>query len=181
MKPTRLPRNEGGNAVAAERIYRKTERTPEEMARIRAIRERFQRERPTLEELVASGECDPPVPQGAYRELRVLMHALKKERERLGLSLADIADETELDEEALRLLETGMQINPTVDTLWRYGYAVGKHLSWSLADEPATKPVEKPKAGAPRRPKKKPPAKRKAATNHKAQPAAKSVKKGPRK
>src|SRR4051794_41337583 len=42
--------------MVMERIYQKTEPTPEEQARIREIRERFQRERPSLEELVASGD-----------------------------------------------------------------------------------------------------------------------------
>jgi DNA-binding XRE family transcriptional regulator len=118
--------------VVIERIYRKTERTPEEQARIREIRERFQRERPSLEELVASGDCDPPVPQGAYRELRVLMHKLRTAREDLGLSLAGIAEHTGIDKAALSRLETGKQINPTIDTVWRYAHAVGKELTWTV-------------------------------------------------
>lgn len=167
--------------MAAERIHQKTERTPAEKARIQAIRDYFQREKPSLEDLLAPGDWDGPVPQGAYLELRRLMHALRTERERLGMSLADLAAEAKLDEEALSRLETGRHINPTIDTLWRYGYAVGKHLSWSVADEPSARPEGKPRTGVGNRPKKKPPAKRKAATNHKTQPAAKSVKKSPRK
>jgi ribosomal protein S18 acetylase RimI-like enzyme len=46
----------------------KIERTPEEQARIDAVRERFQRERPSLEDLVASGEYEPPISQGEYWE-----------------------------------------------------------------------------------------------------------------
>jgi len=34
----------------------KIERTEEEKARLKAVRERFQREKPTAEQLVASGE-----------------------------------------------------------------------------------------------------------------------------
>lgn len=118
--------------MVIERIHRKTERTPEEQARIREIRERFQRERPSLEELVASGDCDPPVPQGAYRELRVLMQKLRTAREGLGLSLADVAEHTGIDKAALSRLETGKQINPTIDTLWRYAQAVGRELTWTV-------------------------------------------------
>src|SRR5438876_5169652 len=80
--------------VVVERIHQKTERTPEEKARIQAIREKFQREKPSLEDLLATGEYDGPVPQGAYLELRHLMHILRKAREGLGLSLADIAEHT---------------------------------------------------------------------------------------
>jgi len=118
--------------VVVEHIHQKTERTPQEKERIRQIRERFQRERPTLEELVASGDCAPPVPQGAYRQLRVLMHALRKERERQGLSLADVAERSGIDKAALSRLETGAQTNPTIDTLWRYAYAIGKDLAWAV-------------------------------------------------
>jgi transcriptional regulator with XRE-family HTH domain len=120
--------------VVVRRIHAKTERTPEEKERIRQIRERFQRERPTLEELVASGDCAPPVPQGAYRQLRVLMHALKTAREQQGLSLADVAERSGIDKAALSRLETGAQTNPTIDTLWRYAYAIGKDLAWAVGD-----------------------------------------------
>lgn len=120
--------------MVVEHIHQKTERTPQEKERIRQIRERFQRERPTLEELVASGDCAPPVPQGAYRQLRVLMHALKTAREQQGLSLADVAERSGIDKAALSRLETGAQTNPTIDTLWRYAYALGKDLAWAVGE-----------------------------------------------
>lgn len=123
--------------MAVERIHRKTERTPEETVRLRAIRERFQRERPTLEDLIASGECEPPIPQGAYRALRLLLSVLKEAREGLKLSLADVAERSGIDKAALSRLETGKQLNPTIDTLWRYAHAVGKRLTW-LADDEAS-------------------------------------------
>ena len=118
--------------MVIERIYQKTERTPEEQARIREIREKFQREKPSLDDLLATSDYDGPIPQGAYLELRRLMHLLRKERERLGLSLADIAEHTGIDKAALSCLETGKQINPTIDTLWRYAHAVGTELTWTL-------------------------------------------------
>jgi transcriptional regulator with XRE-family HTH domain len=120
--------------VVVRRVHAKTERTPEEKERIRQIRERFQRERPTLEELVASGDCAPPVPQGAYRQLRVLMHALRTAREQQGLRLADVAERSGIDKAALSRLETGAQTNPTIDTLWRYAYAIGKDLAWAVGE-----------------------------------------------
>jgi ribosome-binding protein aMBF1 (putative translation factor) len=118
--------------VVVERIYQKTERTPEERARIREIREKFQKEKPSLDDLLATGDYDGPVPQGAYLELRRLMHILRKERERQGLSLTDIAERTGMDKAALSRLETGKQINPTIDTLWRYAHAVGRLLTWTV-------------------------------------------------
>lgn len=139
--------------MAIERIHRPSERTPEEMARIREVRARFQRERPTLEELVASGECDPPVLQGAYRETRVLVHGLKATRERLGLGLPEVAERSGIDEALLRRLEAGELINPTVDTLWRFASALGQRLAWTVsAAEPAPagpEPVATP-PGSPR-------------------------------
>ena len=143
--------------MVIERIYQKTERTPEEQARIREIRERFQRERPSLEELVASGDCDPPVPQAAYRELRVLMQKLRTTREELGLSLADIAEHTGIDKAALSRLETGRHINPTIDTLWRYAHAVGVQLTWTVirGAAPATPKVDgRARKRAPAKPRK---------------------------
>ena len=44
----------------------KIERTEEEKARLKAVRERFQREKPTSEQLVASGEYNPPIRQSEY-------------------------------------------------------------------------------------------------------------------
>lgn len=41
--------------MAREHIHKKIERTPEEMAELKAVRERIQKERPTLDDLVAQG------------------------------------------------------------------------------------------------------------------------------
>jgi transcriptional regulator with XRE-family HTH domain len=57
-----------------------------------------------------------------------------------GLSLADVSERTGLDRAMLSKLETGKLANPTVGTLRRYARALGKRLSWSLADpSPATR------------------------------------------
>ena len=65
----------------------KIERTPEEKARLKAIRERFQKEKPSLDELVASGEYAPPVKQAEYWELMRTAAALKQPHARNALSL----------------------------------------------------------------------------------------------
>ena len=111
---------------------RKIERTPEEQARLKAIREKFQRERPSLKKLVESGDDPPPMPLGTY--LEALLHRLKKEREAAGLSLADVAERTGMDRAAISRLENGHQPNPTLDTLARYAAALGKAIVWSFSD-----------------------------------------------
>src|SRR5437762_2304638 len=82
-------------------------RTPEDRERHRAIRERFDRDKPTLEELVASGEYTRPIPLGLYFTLRQWLHQLKKAREAAGLTLADVARRSGLSKKALEQLENG--------------------------------------------------------------------------
>jgi len=113
---------------------RKIDRTPEDKARIRAIREKFQREKPSLKKLVESGDAPPPMPLGTYLEIQVLLHRLKKEREAAGLSLSDMAERTGMDRAAISRLENGHQSNPTIDTLARYAAALGKSIVWSVTD-----------------------------------------------
>ena len=48
--------------------------THEDRARHRAIRERFQKERPTLEQLRASGDYVGPIPHGLYLSLMAALH-----------------------------------------------------------------------------------------------------------
>jgi ribosome-binding protein aMBF1 (putative translation factor) len=117
------------------REFRKTERTPEQLAELKAVRERFQREKPTPEQLVASGEYHPPVPTALYFEIRVLLHRLRQAREAAGLSLADVAERTGMDKAFVSRLETGKG-NPTVETLARYAAALGKRVVFGMEDEP---------------------------------------------
>lgn len=119
---------------------RKIERTPEDRARLRAIREKFQREKPSLKKLVESGDAPPPMPLGAYLDIQVLLSQLKKKREAAGLSLADLAERTGMDRAAISRLENGHQGNPTMDTLLRYTAALGKKIIWSIV--PADTPPE---------------------------------------
>ncbi len=118
--------------MTIQRIHRKTERTPEEQARIEAIRQYYQTRRPTPDELLASGDVGEFVPLGEYLSLLSMVRALKKERELRGLSLATIAERSGIDKAALSRLENGLQTNPTVDTLYRYASAIGVELVWSV-------------------------------------------------
>src|ERR671912_2039215 len=95
---------------------RKIERTPEEKARLAAVRERFT-SRPSVRELAASGEFGPPIPGPTFWAVMGLVKQLRAAREAAGLSLADVAGRTGMDKGFLSRLETGKQANPTMDTL----------------------------------------------------------------
>jgi DNA-binding XRE family transcriptional regulator len=120
--------------MSDERIHRDMKWTPEDRARHKAIREKFQKERPTPQQLLESGEYFGPIPHGVYLSLMAALHNLKKTREAAGLSLADVAERSGIDKAALSRLENGVHDNPTVETLMRYAAALGKKLSWTLQD-----------------------------------------------
>ena len=115
-------------------------RTPEQRAAEEAIRRRFQSE-PGLRELRDCGEISPETYERARRQraegppdhpIRRLVAALRAERERQGLSLADVADRSGIDRAAIHKLEIGLNRNPTVETLNRYAHALGVRLTWGL-------------------------------------------------
>src|SRR3954469_17625735 len=121
--------------MTIRRLHHKIERTPEELAALRADRERFQRERPSLEDLIAAGN-DGPHRHGDIMALLSAVAALKQERERHGLTLAEVSDRSGLDKGMLSRLENGKILNPTMSTLWRYAEAVGSRVSLVVEREP---------------------------------------------
>ena len=123
--------------MSDQRIHRDSKLSDEERARQKVVRERLQKERPGLQQLVESGDADPPIPLGVYVELRQALIALKKAREAAGLSLADVAERSGIDKAALSRLENSVQDNPTIQTLVRYAAALGKKLTWTIQDLPA--------------------------------------------
>src|SRR5438552_8518031 len=100
-------------------VHRKSRRTPKETARLRADRERYQLEKPRPEQLLAEGGHKEFVPLGELMFIHEVMASLKKERERQGLTLADVSKRSGIDQGALSKLETGTHGNPTLDTLYR--------------------------------------------------------------
>jgi ribosome-binding protein aMBF1 (putative translation factor) len=118
--------------MAARRVQRNIERTPEQLAELKAERERFQRERPTEEDLIASGEYDGPFRHGDVMSLLSALAAIKQEREQKGLSLAEVSNRSGLDKGMLSRLETGKIRNPTMHTLWKYARAVDVTLTVSV-------------------------------------------------
>ena len=122
-----------------KRLHVKIEWTAEDRARHQAIRAKFPAEQPTLEQLTASGEYSEPVLLGAYWELAALVEALRRERERQGLSLGEAAKRSGIDKAALSRLEGGQNVNPTWNTLSRYAAALGKEIALALRDVPPSK------------------------------------------
>ncbi len=118
--------------MIAKRIHRKIERTPEQQRQLEEIRERFQKTRPGLDELLAEGDASEVVLQGEYLDLRTMLAALKKCRERRGLSLADAALRSGMDRAAISRLENGVYVNPMVDTLYRYAKAIGAEIGFCV-------------------------------------------------
>jgi transcriptional regulator with XRE-family HTH domain len=77
------------------------------------------------------------VPQAQYIELRALMVRLREVRERMGLSLTDLSERTGLTRAAISRLETGWNLNPTLETLFRYAQALGVSLKFAAEDSAA--------------------------------------------
>ena len=116
----------------AKRIHRKIERTPQQQRQLEEVRERFQRERPGLNDLLASGDAEEVASQGEYLDLRAMLATLRKHRQRQHLSLADVASRSGMDRAAVSRLENGVYVNPTVDTLYRYAEAIGADIGFSV-------------------------------------------------
>jgi ribosome-binding protein aMBF1 (putative translation factor) len=114
--------NERVNAVA-KKLSKKS---------IKEVRARFQREKPTAEQLVAAGDMEPPVSQATFLAVWQAVDALKKARLEAGLSLSQLASRAKLDKATLSRLEAGVHINPTIDTLSRYALALGRGVALSF-------------------------------------------------
>lgn len=114
--------------MKAQRIFRKQQRSAEELARIKAIREKYQRERPSLDDLIESGDVESIMTQGEYFDLLETLGEFKKLRKQAKMSLSDIAARTGLDRAAISRLENGQVGNPTIATLQSLAHGLGKRL-----------------------------------------------------
>jgi len=124
-------------------VHRKAQRTSRETAKLRADRERYQREKPSPEQLLAEGGHREFVPLGELMFVHQITSLLKKERERQGLTLAALAERTGIDQAALSKLETGRNGNPTLSTLCRIALALDKVIACALQDGPGRRPGKK--------------------------------------
>lgn len=135
--------------MKARRVFRASRKTAEERGREKALRERLQKEKPSLEDLVRTGETDPDavMTMGMYFDVQRALQALKRERQRGGLSIGDVAKRSGLDRAVVSRLENGKQDNPTVATLMRYAAAIGKRFLWAYEDLAAEVPGGDVKTG----------------------------------
>jgi transcriptional regulator with XRE-family HTH domain len=119
-------------AKTPRRIHRPRAQTPEQEAEERALREQLQKERPSLQDLVESGDFAHVFTMGEYWELRKTFAALKPIREKQGLSISDMEERTGMDRAMISRLENGQVDNPTIATISRYAKALGQRVLVSL-------------------------------------------------
>jgi ribosome-binding protein aMBF1 (putative translation factor) len=144
-------------ATDQARKSRRTDLTPEQEARVEAIRAKNRapearaeqtRSREALDreyrETGTNKTTGDGTTMGDLVAFRRFVMSLRRERERLGLSLADVAERAKIDKAALSRLENGRQLNPTVNTIARYVHALGKSIAWSLCERADSSPSATP-------------------------------------
>ncbi|MFO0930537.1 MAG: helix-turn-helix transcriptional regulator [Gemmataceae bacterium] len=119
----------------AKSVQRKTERTPEETARLRELRDWYQREKPSIADLEAQGAEFATL--GEVVLLRCLADELRKERERQGLTRERLAERLHLSAETLADVEAGTVGTLTLGRLSRIAHALGKQIACSLVEKVA--------------------------------------------
>jgi transcriptional regulator with XRE-family HTH domain len=91
--------------------------------------------RPSPEDLETAAE-EGPFRQGHVMALLVTIFTLRRERDRQGLTLAEVSERSGLDKGLLSRLENGRILNPTVSTLWRYAEAIGARVALAAEGVP---------------------------------------------
>jgi len=122
--------------MKAKSMHKKLNWTAEDRARHQAVRDKIKDRHPGPDELLATGDYVGPFRSGSYQAFRLAMHELKTDRERQGLTLADVENRSGIDKAAISLLENGLQGNPTLEMLLRYTEALGKQFTWAVEDVP---------------------------------------------
>ncbi len=119
----------------AKSVRQQAERSPEEVARLRALRERYQREKPSIADLEAKGAEFATL--GEIVLLRCLANELRQERERQALTREQLAGRLNMSPEALAGLEAGAVGKLTFGALSRVAHALGKQIACSLVEKVA--------------------------------------------
>jgi len=107
----------------SERVYR--ELSNEERQRL--VKARAETEA-TREEILTEGRTRKHALEISRAQIRRTIDVLRAERERLGLSLADVEARSGLKRSAISRLENDPTVNPTMLTLQRYASAIGKKV-----------------------------------------------------
>lgn len=112
--------------------------TPEKRAAVEAIRAKHRTPEAQAENARAAAEAEQVHPRIAADEVLLQFVAgLRLERERAGLSLADVAARTGLDRATVHRIESGKVPNPTYSTLKAYAAALGCRVGLVLERSPA--------------------------------------------
>ncbi len=111
----------------AKRIIRPL--TPEEVDRVAAARRDVEAER---DEILREGRIARQAWLAMRREVDQAVARLRAEREKRGLSLADVEEQSGLRRSVLSRLENDKTTNPTLLTLQRYAAALGMTLHTTL-------------------------------------------------
>jgi DNA-binding XRE family transcriptional regulator len=114
------------HAQRSERVLSESERS-----RLRELRVSIDTEK---DDIIAEGRRHKIAHDVAVARLRDIMHLLRDERTRQGLSLADMQARTGIARSALSRLENEPDANPTLATVTRCAEALGKDLRIQLAD-----------------------------------------------
>jgi transcriptional regulator with XRE-family HTH domain len=117
-------------------VYRKNDRTAEQQAKDKEVREMFEDWKPGPEELLASGRWQGPITVEGQQEFWEAMRQVRALREAQGLTLKDVSVRCGIDVATLSKLENGKQANPTLFTMLLYVGAVGKRLHFSVRERP---------------------------------------------
>lgn len=112
-----------------------TERSPEEMARLRELCERYQREKPSIADLETHGAEFATL--GEVVLLRCLADELRQERERQGLTREQLAERLNMSPETLATIEAGTVGQLRLGVLSRMAHALGKQIAYSLVERVA--------------------------------------------
>ena len=117
---------------------RKTRLTDAEVKRDQQIRDKY-KHKPSLADLEATGEYTV-MTQAELWTMMELAAAIKKNRKRLGMSLAELSKKTGIDQAALSRLENGQVENPTYRTLQRVAKSLGLRLKLAFVKDQAPSP-----------------------------------------
>jgi DNA-binding Xre family transcriptional regulator len=113
--------------MMGKRIIRDRRLTDEEAERYQRIREQIAGELPEIRRRARAAK--PRI------LLKHVLKILREERQRQGLSLADINARSGIDRGTLSKLENEEDPNVTMNTLMRYAQALGKVILVQLAEE----------------------------------------------
>ncbi len=118
-----------------EHLQRLSTRSPEETARLRNLREVYQRGKPSIEDLLSNGARFASL--GEVVVLRQLADDLRRERESKGITLERLAEQVPCETNWLASIESGQVGELTFGGLCRIAQALGKRIAWKLEETAA--------------------------------------------